>query len=315
MNKKFDTTYTQCDQATFARVDELFRVHRGAQVVSKLEELFESGVPANGYLPSIKGMEHTYLRYALAVGNVDAAEYLIRLNYKDMEQAGCSFDMCLNIPSAVKALLEAGHTFEREILDELGGFWLSVHWTGPDFYRTLVERGVDLDLPALRWNIKTPPVVEVAIKHMDTRVLQNLLQAGAAPDSRQDGGYSALHGAVTQGSDVRAKKLDSEHNVVRMRNVVDLVLAAGGDINMVDDEGLSALHLACQLGYFNKAKVLLDAGANLELKDKNGKTPEALAKGAKRKDVENIFAATRARSAILDVVAKAAGAAKTASNP
>lgn len=62
-------------------------------------------------------------------------------------------------------------------------------------------------------------------------------------------------------------------------SIIDLLLERGIDINSVDEKGMSALHYAVQNFYnyraepLNLIKKLLDSGANLEAKDKQGRTP------------------------------------------
>ena len=51
------------------------------------------------------------------------------------------------------------------------------------------------------------------------------------------------------------------------------LIKRGFDINLQDENGWSPLHFACQAGSYECVKALLDAGAQIELKDKFGNTP------------------------------------------
>ena len=87
-----------------------------------------------------------------------------------------------------------------------------------------------------------------------------LLEYGAYVDERNGFGWTPLHGAVMEGS------LDA---------IVKLV-AAGADINSQDYGGASPLHFAVQTeaGLASQVSaILLDAGADPELADREGKTP------------------------------------------
>jgi ankyrin repeat protein len=45
------------------------------------------------------------------------------------------------------------------------------------------------------------------------------------------------------------------------------MLAGGFDVNMANDDGLSALHNACCDGHISAAQLLLDKGANVNAAD------------------------------------------------
>jgi len=54
--------------------------------------------------------------------------------------------------------------------------------------------------------------------------------------------------------------------------VVELLLAAGADINAKENEGWTALHFAAQEGHVAVVKLLLEAGADVNAKDEYGMT-------------------------------------------
>lgn len=309
MEKKFDTTMTKTDLETFDRVKDVMMRSRGEDLARDLEALFESGVPANGYRVTSSGTAYTYLSLAHQTANHDAMEYLIRNGYKELAESGWTFSQYLWHKNVAEALLDVGHSFVEEIDDPECLFWSNAENRDAQFFRTIIQRGADLNKTVIDGDVERPMIVKFATYMTRANLVESLLSAGIDPNLRQTGGHSVLHAAVTQGSARHNNEFDNPNNVVRLENIARAVAAAGGDINMVDDAGRSAMHLACQLGYANKVRILMEAGAECQLKDKNGHTPEDLAKKAKRRDVLQIFAATRARGAIMDVVAKAAEAA------
>jgi ankyrin repeat protein len=63
------------------------------------------------------------------------------------------------------------------------------------------------------------------------------------------------------------------------KEVMELLINKGVDVNYVcpgegeEDDRLSLLHYSCQYGYIDFVKLLVKAGANLEVKDSKGYTP------------------------------------------
>lgn len=55
------------------------------------------------------------------------------------------------------------------------------------------------------------------------------------------------------------------------------LLTEGADVNELDYNNISALFYACQNGHYEMAKSLIQNGANLEVKDRFGKTPLSMA--------------------------------------
>ena len=94
------------------------------------------------------------------------------------------------------------------------------------------------------------------------RAVRALIAAGEKVDTRDDFyGQTTLHLAVEQ----------------RNGGVVDLLLAAGADMNIQNKKGRTALHLAADQsdGFF--INVLLAAGADGNIQDEEGHTPLHLA--------------------------------------
>jgi len=52
---------------------------------------------------------------------------------------------------------------------------------------------------------------------------------------------------------------------------------SGCNLNSLDEEGFTPLHIACKYGHHDMASILLTNGAEIELKDRSGKTPLHLA--------------------------------------
>jgi ankyrin repeat protein len=68
-----------------------------------------------------------------------------------------------------------------------------------------------------------------------------------------------------------------------------MLFKAGCDIDLQDNEGATAMHVAAALGSRRIVKLLIDLGANAEIKDNQGRTPLDVAKELNRKPVVRIF--------------------------
>ena len=60
--------------------------------------------------------------------------------------------------------------------------------------------------------------------------------------------------------------------------IVEVLIAGGGDVNKAEYHCWTPLHMACDKGYLEVVKVLIDNKANFFCKDKDGKTPLDVAK-------------------------------------
>jgi len=83
-------------------------------------------------------------------------------------------------------------------------------------------------------------------------------------------------------------------------------IAWGSDINELDKDGLSPLHVAANKGRYVVVKLLLNSGANADAKDRNGNTPLSTALLAGRIQIAELLkqkgASTDANQLLMQVV-------------
>ncbi|MBQ6669645.1 MAG: ankyrin repeat domain-containing protein, partial [Deltaproteobacteria bacterium] len=126
-------------------------------------------------------------------------------------------------------------------------------------------------------------------------VIRALLEAGADINAKDDGGGTALMGAALFGDDDNAAKIKAllegkpDLNAQKTGNWekgwtalmvaaraseaakrIKLLLAAGADVNLQGGEGETALIIAARTGKPDAVRVLLAAGANAQIQDKKG---------------------------------------------
>jgi len=123
----------------------------------------------------------------------------------------------------------------------------------------------------------TTPLMRAA-RNGDYAAMRLLLAAGADPTLAQPKGTTALMMAagLGRGLGVFAGDVGTEAD---LRQAVDLLLERDVDVNHANDDGLTALHLAAQAGLDSVVALLAQHGAQLDVKDKKGRTPVDMAMG------------------------------------
>jgi uncharacterized protein len=110
-----------------------------------------------------------------------------------------------------------------------------------------------------------------AAKVSDTRFIGMLLDKGADPNLRLRNQTTALMIAASRA----ARNAGPEQQTIA---AMQLLISKGADVNAVNDNGESALHIAVPRGD-GLVRFLAEHGADLTLKDKAGRTPLDVAMG------------------------------------
>ena len=182
-----------------------------------------------------------------------------------------------------------GHTYERKAIAR----WLESRRTSPKTNEPLESVALVANI-SMRSLISTwmernglrfprPGELREAASKGDVEGVRALLRAGADCDDcaagSRDDSDSDLDGDT-------ALMVASENG---HRDVVELLVGAGADVNQVDEDGWTALMCASNNGHREVVEALVGAGADVNLAKKNGETALMLASQSGRRDVVKVL--------------------------
>src|SRR5499425_1380939 len=161
--------------------------------------------------------------------------------------------------------------------------------TATDVIKTLLAHGAD---PNLVFD-KTPPQIQTqgtvtvppgatafyrAVKAADLPVMRMLLDKGANSGLAIKNGGTPLMLAAG-GGPARAQEEEVVDKAGRADpvEVIKMILDAGADVNAVNDQQNTAVHLAALRGNDKVVQYLASRGAKFDIKNKQGKTPAEVA--------------------------------------
>jgi len=185
---------------------------------------------------------------------------------------------------SVKVLVDAGAKIDIE--DYNGGtpMMYASEYGYVDVVKFLVEKGANVNKKTKFG--ETALTLNIGFVKRDKEIVKILLDAGADPNivyvnsmtpllyaaSSNDNDIVEL--LVDAGADVNAKNRDGTNAFMYGTPDILNILAKGNiDINFKDEEGKTYLHLAAERGLVPAVELLLEKGANPDIKD-YGKTPD-----------------------------------------
>jgi ankyrin repeat protein len=160
-------------------------------------------------------------------------------------------------------------TLEKLVYPDISGFTPLHYVSAADDYdlaQDLVfifrQLGQPQFLSILAQQGRTP--VHWAVASGSVRMVKLLTENGAPLNAQDYDGAAPIHNAIMAINKFRdTEKLDEGREVLNY-------LASRADINQSDIEGVSALHLAAELGDIESIRVLLENGAWVNFKDHQG---------------------------------------------
>ena len=135
----------------------------------------------------------------------------------------------------------------------------------------LLKHGADVNFRAS--NLSTP--LHKAIYVRRPELVQFLLENGADIDSRDGEGSTMLHALYGVFENIRCECNDEARAKAEVgaRDILELLLNHGANVNLQDNDGATPLLLAARGLDVDYSSILLEHGAETNMKNKDGKSP------------------------------------------
>jgi ankyrin repeat protein len=268
------------------------------------------------------------LYYVAARGYRGLVDYLISKRPDDVNLGGAygtPLNAALDGAHADVAQLLLRHCVDVDVRDHHGrtALHLAAYHGFLGVTRTLVERNADIHV---RSNFRVTPLHQTmnwwfekseSTQNGRLDVTKFLLERGADPDVKDTEDETPLHHAsafgsvqgaqlmLKYGANINARSerghtplhrlldgLDDSYDTIDMfLDTIRFLLEHGADIDALDNDHTTPLHLASYEGCAKGARLLLEHGANIHLEDKTGRTPLQVAEDRKHKDIMQLLSA------------------------
>jgi ankyrin repeat protein len=144
-------------------------------------------------------------------------------------------------------------------------FWLATRFLELDMMRAIADAGADVHLPTIDGT--TPLMVAAGLGYSRA--------SGTAAFIKNRRDFSYYNADPTENA---TRIPDEEERLASEAVKLTISLGAGGDVNRVNNAGDTALHGASALGMNSVVQLLVDNGANVNARNKAGRTPLAVAR-------------------------------------
>ena len=226
-----------------------------------VKKLVKEGHSVDGEYSRLRWDAWTPLMEASGAGHNEIVSYLLQ-NNADVNKSDFNGSSALHLASdkgyldIVKVIIFKGADIEAE--DHYG--WTPLFWAAMRGHSSVVEALISsrVSLSLNKKNKEGNTALHYAVKLNHVQCSCLLIEAGADMSIISKMSQAALvHQAVEEGLDSELKTL----------------IRAGTPVNHKDEHGRTALHYAAELNLIQCGILLTEGGANIQIKDSNGRTP------------------------------------------
>ncbi|MFN3192000.1 MAG: acyltransferase family protein [Aureliella sp.] len=173
-----------------------------------------------------------------------------------------------------KLILDSIHGFRMPLFFLLSGYFTCMLWEKRGVKGLLIHRAKRILLPLVVSMFTIIPAVWAATIYVTTAaVAEERTDPEAAFDETDSKNQKDESGSESELLDPEARPRSViELAALRQDETLSAAIAAGADVDAIDDNGSTALHVACLFGYDDIAEILLEAGADPLIRNKDGST-------------------------------------------
>lgn len=200
------------------------------------------------------GDEETVMRWLDQGGDVNARDEKTGISWPLLHYAVCSDNI-----GFVSRLIERGAKVNGNSYCG-SALHLAVQRKNESMIRLLVDSGADINIraPLHQETVLTYALDELHYSPALFPIVKLLIELGVDVNARDDGGYTALWGAIDD------NKLE----------ILQYLESHGADLHVCDDEGSTLLHYAAEYEEEKVFHYLLQKGLDRNVRNFKGKTPD-----------------------------------------
>lgn len=285
--------------------EELSKIHESAKRgdLIRVKELVSNDL---ALVESEDKYVRTPLHWACGYGNIEIAIYLIekgaQIDAQDESAITPAHLAALfNRKDALNLLISNKADLNKANKKNCTPLHLAAHCGSLDAIDILLAHNAQIDCKDENGDT---PLYLGALYYHDS-VVEYLIKKGAGLNVKNNSGRTPFHRfcglrgriklikmSAEKGADIHTRDNDNKttlHTAVETwdKNVVRFLMESGVNKNTQDNKGKTALHYAVQNGsyFLDLIKEMIEKGADITIKDKEGKTPLDLASEGKHKEI------------------------------
>ncbi|CZR48711.1 uncharacterized protein FPRO_03968 [Fusarium proliferatum ET1] len=242
-------------------------------------EITELLISRGAHVSVVDDERQTPLNLASMSGNTEVAQQLIDSGADISHETADGFTP-LSMASSrghvelAKLLIHRGADVNQVLANDCRPLLLAVWNNQSELAGLLIDEGAELDGIQLDGRMFSLLSVAAGNGHLNT--VKALISKGCSPTEAQPLLLAASYGGYREfSSDFDAKEATESPDFPRStyRQILELLLQSGADVNACDEDGDSPLHMASLIGSTDMVENLIKNGADVDIKSASGVMP------------------------------------------